>query len=507
MVPRVTSKGKSFKGAGAYFLHDLGKASTSERVAFTHTVNMLTDDPEKALKIMAWTAEHAQELKQVSGQKMTGRKAENPVYNYVLSWAPDQNPDPAHMTEFGLRSLRALGLDEHEAIFIAHNDTDHLHLHVIANRVHPETGIMAKMSKDQLALSRLAQTYEEETGQVYCANRVANNQERSRGALVKAEKVERLSNTPDYQARRTARIEAQRQAAVLAAQKLAARESKDRDARDLRAEFDQASARDDRQYRVREIEPPAREEATSARAAWAEERSKDAADRHARREVARRQVLDEKRAAAWADFEARQWQRLNDKQTDRREGLYDVQATVRARFEDRLTRKYGPDEALIERQLDAARGKLDTTGVRGVLEQLTGAREKHIAEVRSLEAAQTNLARQKDAERNVQAERQAAQRAAQAERHTAEQQRLAKRLQETKATQDAAFEAREKARAERLADARAARMGAAAEAAKRQAAEAQRLAVRDQVARAQETRQQRAHERARRQDQDWGLGR
>jgi hypothetical protein len=504
MIPRVTSKGKSFKGAGAYFLHDLGKAKTSERVAFTHTVNMLTNDPEKALKVMAWTAEHATELKQVAGQKLTGRKAENPVYNYVLAWAPDQNPDQAHMTEFGLRSLKALGLQDHEAIFIAHNDTDHLHLHVIANRVHPETGIMAKMSKDQIALSRLAQAYEEETGQVYCAARVANNEERSRGALVKAEKIERLSNTPDYQERRAARIEAQRDAAALAAQKLADQAIKDRAARDLRADFDQVSAQDDRQYRAREIEPSARDEATSAPAAWADERAKDAAERQARKETVRRQALDEKRAAAWADFEAQQWQRLNDKQTERREGLYDLQATVRAKVEGRIARKYGPDEALTLRQLEEARDRLSTTGVRGALDQLTGARDKHAAEVRALEAAQANLERQKEAERKRHGERQAAQRAAQADRHKAEQQRLAQRLQETKAAQDAAFEAREKTRADRLAETHAARDRAAA-AAREQAAEAQRQAVRDQVARTQEARAQRAQERD--QQQEWGLGR
>jgi hypothetical protein len=95
MVPRITSKGHSFKGAAAYFLHDIGKAESSERVMFTETVNMLTNDPERAAKVMAWTAEHASELKQLAGVASTGRKAENPVYNYVLAWAPDQNPDQA----------------------------------------------------------------------------------------------------------------------------------------------------------------------------------------------------------------------------------------------------------------------------------------------------------------------------------------------------------------------------------------------------------------------------
>ena len=36
--------------------------------------------------------------------------------------------------------LRFMGFDEHQAVYIAHKDTEHPHLHIILNRVHPETG-------------------------------------------------------------------------------------------------------------------------------------------------------------------------------------------------------------------------------------------------------------------------------------------------------------------------------------------------------------------------------
>ena len=55
MVPKVAGKGRSFKGAGLYYLHDK-QALTSERVQFTHTVNLPTEDAEKALGWMAHTA-------------------------------------------------------------------------------------------------------------------------------------------------------------------------------------------------------------------------------------------------------------------------------------------------------------------------------------------------------------------------------------------------------------------------------------------------------------------
>ena len=76
MVPREARRGSSFKGAGLYYLHDKN-ASTSERVAFTHTENIPTRDPEKALKWMAWTSSHAEELKTRNGdESKAGRKSE-----------------------------------------------------------------------------------------------------------------------------------------------------------------------------------------------------------------------------------------------------------------------------------------------------------------------------------------------------------------------------------------------------------------------------------------------
>jgi hypothetical protein len=72
VIPKVAGKGKSFKGAGQYYLHDK-KADSAERVAFTHTLNLPTDDPELALRHMAYTAMHQDEIKARAGVKATGR--------------------------------------------------------------------------------------------------------------------------------------------------------------------------------------------------------------------------------------------------------------------------------------------------------------------------------------------------------------------------------------------------------------------------------------------------
>jgi hypothetical protein len=82
MIPRIAGGGRSFKGAYAYFGHDKQQA-TKHRVEWTHTENMLTDDPDKAWKVMAYTVYEQARLKEASGQKSTGRKLQKPVFSYL----------------------------------------------------------------------------------------------------------------------------------------------------------------------------------------------------------------------------------------------------------------------------------------------------------------------------------------------------------------------------------------------------------------------------------------
>lgn len=179
MVPKVAGKGRSFKGAGLYYLHDK-QARTTNRVAYTHTLNLPTDDPDKAIGWMAHTAMRQAEIKRAAGGVAKGRKLRDPVYAYSLSWAPDEQPTRDQMIEAALETLTRLGLDGHEALLVSHNDEPHPHIHVIVNRVNPETGIAAPLSNDHLKLSEWAEGYEKQHGKIRCAQRVENNARRKR---------------------------------------------------------------------------------------------------------------------------------------------------------------------------------------------------------------------------------------------------------------------------------------------------------------------------------------
>ena len=112
---------------------------SAERVEWTETRNLATSEGERAGRIMAATAEASPELKRLAGVAATGRKLEKPVCHYSLSWAKDEKPERQEMRWAAQESLKALGMERHQALVVSHRDGQP-HVHVIANRVDPESG-------------------------------------------------------------------------------------------------------------------------------------------------------------------------------------------------------------------------------------------------------------------------------------------------------------------------------------------------------------------------------
>ena len=83
-----------------------------------------------------------------------------------------------------LDNLKELGLEGHPALIVAHTG-GHPHVHVIANRVNPENGNATVLSQSKLKLSRWAEAYERTQGQIWCKERVVNNERLKRGEPVK----------------------------------------------------------------------------------------------------------------------------------------------------------------------------------------------------------------------------------------------------------------------------------------------------------------------------------
>ncbi len=182
MIANISSRGQSFKGVTAYLMHDK-EAPTSERVMWTQTHNLHTDSIDKASRFMAWTDLSREQIKQQHEQytaDLEGREARENlagrpatagnVYHYSLSWSPDEKPDQKHMQQVAQDSVKHLGLEDHQYYLVAHDDTDHTHVHVVVNLADPVTGQIANVYKDRNALDRFSHEYELEHG-IKCDDR------------------------------------------------------------------------------------------------------------------------------------------------------------------------------------------------------------------------------------------------------------------------------------------------------------------------------------------------
>ncbi len=234
MIPRVARLGTGFAGAGLYymndkrtdpearkaaqnsdkarpsaaeyFLTDKGPLDTADRVGFTATRNVSTDDPMKALRQMSFTSAHAHDIRVAAvaasakaagmsydayvkaANPFRGRKGLKPVYSLSLSFEPG---DPAATKENMLKAAdevrHALGLQDHQCVIVQHTDTKHPHVHLIFNRVHPTTGKYASVSNDRLKLSEWALDWEKRHGRIVCPARQPNHQQRAENRTTKAE--------------------------------------------------------------------------------------------------------------------------------------------------------------------------------------------------------------------------------------------------------------------------------------------------------------------------------
>lgn len=162
-----------------YYFHDK-QAQSRERVGWTQTRNLLTDDVDKAWRVMAHTALTYEDLKRASGQDMRGSKLKKPVFAYSLSWHPEQKPSREHMEAMAFKSMDHLDLSDHEAMIVCHRDEEHPHVHVIVNTVHPVTGKVAPVKDSKDRMQEFASDYERQT-KIYCQQREDNRAYKEQG--------------------------------------------------------------------------------------------------------------------------------------------------------------------------------------------------------------------------------------------------------------------------------------------------------------------------------------
>ena len=169
MIAKVT-RGSGFQGLQAYLL--TGKNGQEvERVSWISARNLPSPDPELAAVFMRDTAAKSTQV-------------EKPVYHLTISLAPEESLDREAMSRVVERTLRDVGLEEHQALVVAHHDTGHQHVHVMLNRVHPARHTAWDNGHDYARMERSLRRQEQELGlrQVPGRHYSTHGDERHRGA-------------------------------------------------------------------------------------------------------------------------------------------------------------------------------------------------------------------------------------------------------------------------------------------------------------------------------------
>ena len=104
-------------------------------------------------------------------QKSRTRRCEQDCVHLSLAWRPGETPSREEMEQAARDALKALGMENAKAIFVAHNDEDYAHIHIVASKINPATGRAYDLERSKIKLSDWALDYEREHGGVVSVRR------------------------------------------------------------------------------------------------------------------------------------------------------------------------------------------------------------------------------------------------------------------------------------------------------------------------------------------------
>lgn len=163
MLAKIAPASRDFKTLSDYLVRGKGQTS-DQRVAWMMSRNLPTEDPDLVAKLMQATARLSVRVR-------------NPVYHVMIAWAPHEKPVPEMMQTIAAQALELTGLGEHQAFVIGHGDTSHPHLHMMVNRIHPETGKAWKPTHDFRLFDRVMRQLAEAHGFTHAPSHVFNPDE------------------------------------------------------------------------------------------------------------------------------------------------------------------------------------------------------------------------------------------------------------------------------------------------------------------------------------------
>jgi hypothetical protein len=144
--PKGTS---SFARLGHYILD---QAHGGEKVTLSRVTHCQSADAHWALREIEAT------------QLLNTRSRTDKTCHLVVSFPAGESPTSEQLADIEEVLAKAIGLDGHQRISALHRNTDHVHLHVALNRIHPQTHRCVHVLRDYYRLDEACRLLEERHG-------------------------------------------------------------------------------------------------------------------------------------------------------------------------------------------------------------------------------------------------------------------------------------------------------------------------------------------------------
>lgn len=117
MISKTFITGKSFRESCLYLCEDEERSQILEAEGVRkHDLGLMAEDFE-------------------TQQRWANQVKENPVYHTVLSYPHGEDPGDEKLVEISNRFLQKIAMADTQHIIVKHTDKEHLHVHILANRV------------------------------------------------------------------------------------------------------------------------------------------------------------------------------------------------------------------------------------------------------------------------------------------------------------------------------------------------------------------------------------
>ena len=129
-----------------------GTQEKHERVGTIRVTNCQSEAP-------AWAALEAEAV-----QAQNTRTRMDKTYHLLISFREGDSPSEETLRAIEDRICETLGYKDHQRVSAVHYDTDHMHIHLAINKIHPTRFTAHEPYFDKRALGALCETFEREYG-------------------------------------------------------------------------------------------------------------------------------------------------------------------------------------------------------------------------------------------------------------------------------------------------------------------------------------------------------